>query len=448
MLRRWRIRPLGGVVALGTLAALATMMAMAAPGRAEDPLREYSSVFEAQCDIAPNVFNIQTRMRTDVRWLAPSTVYPGEQLDLTEASSDVTSPVGLSETLNAFGIHELRGLTTRITIDTANLEPRRFNLARPVEYPVGLPFLAGVEAGSSVAFDEPSLARAEVGRSFTYGPLKITGEEGQVAKLTVNHGPPFGEEFTELSFFALSGEGIQAEVEGLNAQRERVFASLEVGCQPPPGAVVAEIPIGPPPTTTTTTTTTRTTTTTTAAGPPPSQLTFERWTLSGAIKDRKLKEPITLPEGCTFDGQAAIPGALEGVPSCPPFDATLKILNLFPTSIGMTLSPAEPVRGTVTAGLSAGEALFEASAEEDLSIHSIALLGLTIPTNCRGIEPELFPLAAEAPDSGLTGGITFTGETTVPHVVCGGGFLGAVFGPVLSELISGSGNTFTMSIEP
>ena len=459
MLRRMRFSPLGLVAGLCTLTAMAATMVVAAPGGAATPTKEYSATFEPACVIAPGVFNITAKLRANIRALAPESVNPGESFELTEATSAITSPKELTESFVALGVHEVRGHITNFVLDATNLEPAKFNIAEPAEYPTGLPFFAQVKKEQAVAFNAPALAVGESPHPFKYGPLKATGAAGTVAKSTVDTAVGY-EENVEAGYTA-TGKGIVSEIEGVNEKGEHVLGPIPVACNGPANVVVAEIPIGGTVTTTSTTnsssttttssTTTSTTTTTsssTTSTTAPIEAKFEKWVLRGSVTDKKINETITLPSGCTFNGKATIPGALEGNTSCPAFRATLRVSGSIPTTTGLSLTQAEPLKGTITTGKISGDLLLKATAKETINVTSVSEFGLTILTNCKTITPVSFPLEAEAPATALTTGTTFKGEVTVPKYTCSGGFLGSNFSSVLNEKLSGSNNPFTLSIAP
>jgi hypothetical protein len=467
--RRLRFRPVGWLAALGTLAAIAATMVAAAPSGASAPLKEYSATFEPECVIGPGVLNIKAKLRANLRADAPEFVEPGETFNAEQATSAITSPSSLTESFVSLGVHEVRGHITNFVLDGTNGEPATLNVAKPTEFPSGLPFVAPVEKEKAVTFAAPSLALGETGRTFTFGPLKATGAVGQNAMQTVDPAKGFEESGGSIT---ATGNGIVSEIEGFNEKGERTIGPLKVVCTAPAGVVVASIPIKAPTstttstttsptttttstTTTTTTTTTKSTTTTTASSTTTTttsgggaEFKFENWKLSGSLTDKKLKEAITLPEGCTFNGHAIIPGELEGNTFCPPFKAKVKILGLLPTALGVTFTESEPVHGSITPGHTAGDLLFKATAKDNIGITSLGLLGLTIPTNCKTATPAVFPLELEAPSTALATGATFSGETTLPNVKCQGGLIGSLFGAIISGLMSGPNNPFTFTIKP
>jgi len=510
MLRRLRLRPLGVVVVAGTVAAIAAALVTAAPGGAAIAKKEYAASFEPQCVIAPGVFNLRAVLSVGVRAMAPEQVGEGEAFELTEASSSITSPKQLTEAFVTIGVHEVRGFVTDFTLDSTNLAPPQINLAKPAEFPTGLPFFAPVVKEHSVTFSAPSEMLGETGRSFSFGPIRATGKAGEVVKATVD--PSVGFEEEAENGYKATGVGIVAEIEGFSEAGSHSIGPLPVVCTAPRNVVVAEIPIVegavaeiPPgegtttttsttttsptttttvptttttttvptttttspttttttsatttttsPTTTTTSTTTTTTTkstTTTTTTSHAAEVKFENWQLSGSLSVKMLKESINLPEGCTFNGHALDPGELEGNTLCPPFSTRIRLLSMLPTTLGVTFTESEPVHGTVTAGTKAGDVTFKATSKQNIGITFVQLLGIKVPTNCQTQKPVVFPLELEAPASDLTTGATFTGETTLPNIKCHGGLLGlgGLLGDVVSGVMSGPGNRFTLTIKP
>lgn len=176
-------------------------------------------------------------------------------------------------------------------------------------------------------------------------------------------------------------------------------------------------------------------------------MSFQNWTLAGSLTDHKLNETIDLPEGCTFNGEAVLPGKLEGRTFCPPFTANLKLLGLVPSQVGLNIVQSEPVKGTITMGKTAGDLLFKATAKDIIEITHVGGLGLGVPTTCKTVEPVVFALETEAPSVSLTTGAAFKGETTLPSVSCEG-LAGVALGPVVTAAFSGPNNPFTFAIRP
>lgn len=448
MLRRLRFRPVGWLVALGTFAAMAATMVVAAPGSAATE-KTYASTFKMECIIGPGSVNIKGTLTTATQATGPETVKSGETgVEFHNSFSLVTSPSELGQPLFNGGVREVRGFVVNFTLDSTGAEPAELNIAKPAEFPSGLPYHAPVENEKATTF------RAPTEGTFSFGPYTVTGAAGTHLVSHVTTEPGF-EENPETGFKS-TGKGVQSTLEGYNEHGEKLIGPLPVSCtalEEGGDLVLATIPIESGGTTTTTTshtttttTTTHTTTTTTTTEAAP-EVIFHEWVLKGFVHDKKLGENITLPAGCKFNGHATVPGPLEANTSCPAFSDTVKILGLLPSTIGLEIKESEPIHGTITPA-GAGELKLTGTAKDNIFITSISLFGLKIPTSCKTVSPVIFPLESTAPASALATGTTFTGETTLPNVSCSGGLLGALFGPVLSTLMSGPNNPFSLTVEP
>jgi hypothetical protein len=468
-----RFRPAGWLAAIGTLTAMAATMVIAAPGGAAAPEKEFKASFKTECIIGPGSLNQKGTLEVQTRATGPESVTEGESgVEFHNVSSTITSPAELGNTLFALGVRKVRGKVTNLTVVARNLEPREKNIVKPLEFPEGLPYEAPVEQNKPTSFTIPHEG------SLSFGPYTVTGKAGERAELEVSSEPGFKE--VGSGEFEATGKGIVSTLEGVNAEGGHVIGPLTVACTASTGLVLISIPIEPTSTTigpcenkscttsntiqsstthgacgfdtcttnsesSSTTHPLPTTSTTTSSGPP--EVTFSNWKLTGSLTIKKLGQTINLPAGCTFNGKAVVPGPVEGNTHCPPFTASVKILGILPTTLGLELVQVQPVKGTITPA-GGGNLLFKATTSDNINITSVAILGLTIPTSCMTAEPILFPLETTAPSSALATGATFNGEVTLPNVKCGGGFLGVVFGGVLTKLMSGPNNPFTFTIAP
>ncbi len=463
MRKRMPFRPLGWAVALATIAAMSVTMAIASSGGAATPPEKvYSSTFEAPCVVGPGSLNISSHVTIGLSGEGPTEVTTGQEFALRNAHSTITSPVELTESFVGLGANEVKGKVNDLWLEAIGAEPKLANIAKVPEYLEGLPFFAPVEEKKEAVFSIPSKKLGETNLTYTGPTWKVTATSGN-AELRLNGEKGFTE--PEPGRYKETGEGIESEVEG-RLSGSHIIGPLPVVCNVPV-LTIASIPLpavstssttsitttdtttsAPLTTTTTTTTTTSshstTTTTTTSAGPV--KVSFKNWVLKGSVTDKKVNEAIKLPNGCTFNGEAEVPGKLEGNTSCPGFKASLKV-NGSSSTLGLNLTESEAVKGTISSGKE-GKLLFKATAKDNLSITSLSILGLTLPTSCKTTSPISFPLEAEAPATALVNGQTFTGETTLPTVTCSGGFLGAGFGPIITSDFSGSGNKFSLTIEP
>jgi hypothetical protein len=182
----------------------------------------------------------------------------------------------------------------------------------------------------------------------------------------------------------------------------------------------------------------------------PFELVFKEWLLKGSLTDHKLAQTLfTMPEHSTFNGHSTIPGELEANTSVPAFKSTVKLFGLLPITLGLTFTEAGPVKGTITSDPAhTGNELIKATAKDTIGVTSFTILGLTLATSCQTAEPVSFPLEASETLSQLeTSGAKFNGETTLPAFHCTGAG-GNVVALVLTMLVSGPQNPFTLSIEP
>jgi hypothetical protein len=189
---------------------------------------------------------------------------------------------------------------------------------------------------------------------------------------------------------------------------------------------------------------------------------FKNWVASGTVTPKKLNEPITLPEGSTFNGEALLDiftytGTASGTLFVPPFTATMKILGV-PETVGINLTQVGAAQGTVEPapqakcpGASGGGSLcatLSVTAHVNLAITVVGVLGINIPTTCETSEPITFNLKDTLTlKELLEPGPRFTGTTTLPTMQCGG-LEGVVLAPVLTTLISGPDNPYVLSIGP
>jgi hypothetical protein len=176
---------------------------------------------------------------------------------------------------------------------------------------------------------------------------------------------------------------------------------------------------------------------------------IQDWSLSGAVTDAALGQPIPLPPGATITGSADLTtGRLSGDISVPPYTATVSLFGFLPVQVGVRFTEAAPARGTITPDpTTPGDLDVDLTSRDNIGITSVGLFGIHLPLDCATSRPVKFKLVATVPQTWLTRGGTFTGETTYPSITCGG-LLGAVEGPLLSLLFSGPNNDFSFTLTP
>jgi len=177
---------------------------------------------------------------------------------------------------------------------------------------------------------------------------------------------------------------------------------------------------------------------------------YTDWTVSGSLTDRKLSQAITLPGGATFNGRGEVntesAGSVSGTLSIPPFAAPFKLGGLVSAKLGLTLTPVGPLEGSVAKSETvSGDETLTAPVQLKLGISSVSLLGLQIPTRCSGSEPVSLKLVENLTREELLREVwSFAGMVTVPRLKCEGGLLGGALGLVLTDLLSGPENAYSI----
>ncbi len=194
-----------------------------------------------------------------------------------------------------------------------------------------------------------------------------------------------------------------------------------------------------------------------------SQINAHGLVVSGSLTPKKLNQPVTLPEGSTFNGSAEIEylnyledisGTIQGTVSAPPFNATINLLGV-PSAVGVTFTQVGPGDGTI-AEAPQGDCKAEPEAETCLTlsvptkakvgITAVGVLGIKVPTHCETTAPIAFALLTHLSLFGLeVYGPHFAGTTTIPSIACEG-LEGVLLGPVLTAAMSGPENPYVLNI--
>ncbi len=193
-----------------------------------------------------------------------------------------------------------------------------------------------------------------------------------------------------------------------------------------------------------------------SAGATTLKLKFTNWVVSGTLTAKKLNQTISLPEGATFNGTALVEllpgptfnGPITGTLFVPPFKAKVSLLGI-PAEIGVKFTQAGALAGSVAPStVNKNKIVVDVPAMANVAFTSLTEAGITVPLECETAEPLAFDLNTElfAFDLGTTGS-TFVGTTTFPSVKCGG-LTGLVEGPLLTSLLSGPDNPYSISIAP
>ena len=175
--------------------------------------------------------------------------------------------------------------------------------------------------------------------------------------------------------------------------------------------------------------------------------------LSGSLTDKKMGKSITLPGGSTFNGAAEVnretgAGSVSGELSIPTFAAPLNLFGSLPVKLGLSIVQVGSLQGTVAASeTTSGDETLQLPAKLSVGVTSVSVLGLTIPANCETTEPVALNLDSTLTREALLNGAWgFVGTTTLPNFKCEAGILGAGFAWVLSTLLSGPENPYSLSI--
>jgi sugar lactone lactonase YvrE len=187
--------------------------------------------------------------------------------------------------------------------------------------------------------------------------------------------------------------------------------------------------------------------------PPIEHAEYKNWVLSGTLTDKRLGKAIAVPEGSTFNGSGEVntetgAGSVSGNLSIPAFTTSLKLSGVVPISIGMSLSQVGSLEGKVAKSESVpGAETLSIPAKLKLGVSSLGAFGLKLSLSCTTEEPvSLNLLDTLTREELLRKGWSFGGSTTLPTFKCEGPFLGHLFGFVLSALLSGPENPFSISI--
>ncbi|HUB73028.1 MAG TPA: hypothetical protein VL979_03185 [Solirubrobacteraceae bacterium] len=189
---------------------------------------------------------------------------------------------------------------------------------------------------------------------------------------------------------------------------------------------------------------------------------FKNWAVWGSLTPAKLNEPVTLPKGSTFNGEALVSlkppfeGTLEGGITVPPFTASLKLVGIIPTTVGTTFTQVGTAQGTIVPapagdcpeGRFGGECVtLKVATKAILGITATGIFGVELPTKCETAEPLDLNLTDTLTSTELVEvGTHFTGVVTLPPIRCEG--LSVLLAPALTLLLSGPNNPYDLHITP
>jgi Secretory lipase len=170
---------------------------------------------------------------------------------------------------------------------------------------------------------------------------------------------------------------------------------------------------------------------------------IQRWPLSGALVLKTLGQTITLPPTSTFSGITNLNRqSLTGELSIPTVSTTIKLLGT-PMTILARVSQVGQAQAQSIAD-TAGLLHVRGTSSANVSILSFKLGSTEIPVGCTTNQPVVFPINFDGPIAALGNGtLTFSGTTRIPTL----GGCGA-WGPLLSVLMSGTGQAFRFTVVP
>ena len=167
---------------------------------------------------------------------------------------------------------------------------------------------------------------------------------------------------------------------------------------------------------------------------------LDQWNLSGSVRLKTLNQTLALPSTSKFNGTTNLTTQkLDGAANIPPFFTTIDILGI-KIKTAITLVPTGPIVGSVSLDDN-GQLHLSGNAPMYLRIESLGAVGITFGTNCQTERSLQIPIKYDGPVSALgTGKLTSSTTATIPPLVnCG------AYGPLLSALVSASGNGFTLT---
>jgi hypothetical protein len=187
---------------------------------------------------------------------------------------------------------------------------------------------------------------------------------------------------------------------------------------------------------------------------------FTNHAVSGYLTPKKLGEPVVLPKHSVFNGVAhlespADTGTLTGSLSVPPFETSLKLAGLVPTTVGVTFTEVGTTEGTLAQAPAAdciepvvpgGCTALHVTSKAVIGLTEVGLLGIGVPVHCETSEPVVFDLSTDVTFGDLLEiGPHFTGTVTIPSITCSG-VEGVLVGPLLTTLMSGPENPYSLYI--
>lgn len=166
------------------------------------------------------------------------------------------------------------------------------------------------------------------------------------------------------------------------------------------------------------------------------------WQVGGTVDLAGLLSTLTLPAGAKFSADTNLTrSTLTGDLSIPPFQSNLKIANLLPIIVQVSIVPVGKTTGTATLDKE-GQLHIRGKLLANIELESLGDK-LSIPAGCVTSKPVEFPLDFDGPVSALGGGgLVFEGSTTFPQLTdCG-------IDGTLSAFFAGAGQKYRFTVKP
>ncbi len=168
------------------------------------------------------------------------------------------------------------------------------------------------------------------------------------------------------------------------------------------------------------------------------------WQLKGSVTEKKSGISLEIPAGATLTAQGDITSeTLTAALSIPPINQTINAFGI-PLNVRGSLTPTGPINGSVSLS-STGVLSQNAVGAANMVVSSAGFGFLQVPIGCKTKEPIQLPLSITEPVNALSsGGFAINTEVTVPEF----SGCGSLFPAVLNSLLSGPGNTISMTASP
>lgn len=168
-------------------------------------------------------------------------------------------------------------------------------------------------------------------------------------------------------------------------------------------------------------------------------VSLKSWPLTASVNLKTLAQTVYLPATSSFTADTDMTAkTLKGTLSVPDFKQSLKIIGIG-AQVGMKITPVGEATGTASLD---NNGILHVHGEAQANITITSLWGVPFG-ECKTQTPVKFPINFDGPVSALgNGGLTFTGTTSFPMIK------GCIISGILSAFMSGSGQTYSFTVEP